>query len=425
MSRCAIVSTAAGTFSPLRPALRLDNHNYSPTALQMIVEAAARLHSAADAAFALRLAGVEISSRHVQRIAREIGGELAQQRDHQAAQHRRRQLPARVAAVPEVVAVEVDGGRLRTREVGCGPGVHHKQNKEDKVACLVSLRSAVHAADPQPEPPPSFLEPRRVQRLVQQMQGQAADKPQEEPEQEDTPAPTPRPASPPERGVWPRRLVRTCVASMADSHAFGPMVAAEAQQRDFYRAPKRAFVGDGAAYNWWIQRAYFPDFEAITDFLHVLCYLYRAAWGVGSDEAQRWSIYVGWLQACWQGRVKEVLEALRQWQGQIGEPPEGEERNAKDPRCLVAEALSFLDNNQDRMDYPRYRQQGLPITSSLVESLVGEFNARLKSQQKYWNRPEGAEAILQLRAAVLSEDDRLARFFAGRPGNPHRRRKAS
>ena len=62
---------------------------------------------------------------------------------------------------------------------------------------------------------------------------------------------------------------------------------------------------------------------------------------------------------------------------------------------------------------------------SLVESLVGEFNARLKSRQKYWNRPEGAEALLQLRAAVLSEDDRLARFFAQRPGNPYRRRKAA
>src|ERR1700734_2378471 len=49
---------------------------------------------------------------------------------------------------------------------------------------------------------------------------------------------------------------------------------------------------------------------------------------------------------------------------------------------------------------PRYRQQGLPITSSLVESLVGEMNARVKSREKFWNRPEGAEVILQLRPAV-------------------------
>ncbi len=123
--------------------------------------------------------------------------------------------------------------------------------------------------------------------------------------------------------------------------------------------------------------------------------------------------------------MPEVIDALRVWQGRLGEPPEGAELDAKDPRRLVAEALTYLVNNQRRMDYPRYRRQGLPITSSLVESLVGEFNARVKSRDKYWDRPEGAEAILQLRAAVLSEDDRLARFFAERPGNPHRRRKAS
>jgi hypothetical protein len=88
----------------------------------------------------------------------------------------------------------------------------------------------------------------------------------------------------------------------------------------------------------------------------------------------------------------------------------------------VAEALSYLTHNAARMDYPRYRREGLPLTSSLAESLVGEFNARVKSRQHYWNRPEGAEAILQLRAAVLSEDGRLDRYFTARPGSPYRRR---
>jgi hypothetical protein len=68
-------------------------------------------------------------------------------------------------------------------------------------------------------------------------------------------------------------------------------------------------------------------------------------------------------------------------------------------RRVVAEGLSYLSHNAARMDYPRYRRLGLPTTSSLVESLVGDFNARVKSKQKYWNRPGGAEAILQVRAA--------------------------
>src|SRR5262249_9562256 len=128
--------------------------------------------------------GVRTTSGPVQRSAWETGVEMAKKGDRKAVQHRRRQLPARVAATPEVVAVEVDGGRLRTREVGCGPGVHEYQNKEDKIACLVTLHSAVQETDPQPEPPPSFREPRRVQRLGRRRPGRSGDKPQEEAGQE-------------------------------------------------------------------------------------------------------------------------------------------------------------------------------------------------------------------------------------------------
>ncbi len=108
----------------------------------------------------------------------------------------------------------------------------------------------------------------------------------------------------------------------------------------------------------------------------------------------------------------------------LGEPPEGEELAASDPRRLVAETLSYLRNNQERMAYPRYRQTGLPVTSSLVESLVGSSTPDSKAGRAYWDRlaGDGGEAMLQLRAAVLSEDERLARHFAQRPGNPYRRR---
>lgn len=134
---------------------------------------------------------------------------------------------------------------------------------------------------------------------------------------------------------------------------------------------------------------------------------------------------MAWLRACWQGQVQEVVAQLQVWQGRVGLPPPGEDLPRTDARRAVAEALSYLSHNADRMAYPRYRQQGLPITSSLAESLVGEFNARVKSRQKYWNRPSGAEAILQLRAAVLSEDGRLERYFAERPGSPYRRHARS
>jgi hypothetical protein len=362
-------------------------------------------------------------------LTHEVGTDLARARDEQAHRRRRRRLSPRVAAAPEVVAVEVDGGRLRTRAADGGRGVHAPENKETKIACLVTLTSAAHAADPQPEPPPAFVQPRRIQRLVQQLAGQAGDPaadagaPAAEAEAAAAPAPPAAPVPDPQAEPWsPRRLVRTCVASMVASRSFGPLVAAEAQSRDFYAARRRAFVGDGQAYNWSIHRGYFADFVPIVDLLHVVCYLFRAAQAVAA-EPERWPLYLRWLRSCWQGQVAEVVAQLECYQGALGPPP-GEELAATDPRRALAEALSYLRNNAERMDYPRYRREGLPTTSSLVESLVGEFNARVKGKQKFWNRPGGAEAVLQVRAALLSEDGRLERYFAQRPGSPYRRRAA-
>jgi hypothetical protein len=80
----------------------------------------------------------------------------------------------------------------------------------------------------------------------------------------------------------------------------------------------------------------------------------------------------------------------------------------------------------------QHRADGLPALSSGRSAndeqsggvAGGEFNARVKGKQKFGNRPSGAEAVLQVRAALLSEDGRLERYFAERPGSPYRRRVA-
>jgi hypothetical protein len=407
--------------------LGLDEHAFSSSVLQRIVTAAARFSSFRDATDAVRMTGIDISESQVRRLAHEVGAELIGARDRKVVEHRRRQLTPRIAVVPEAVVVEVDGGRIRTRIAGAGPGVHEAQNKEDKVACLATLSGPTFAADPCPEPPESFQCPRRVRRLVAQMKGSAGEAVAQENPGESTP-PVPPAGKSEGAARWsPKRLVRTCVASLETSTSFGPMMAAEAQERHFYAARRRAFVADGSAYNWTIHRGYFGTFEPIVDLLHAVCYVFSAAAAVSADETSGWSQYLVWMRACWQGRVADVLTELDQWQARLGEPPPGEPATVeerRDPRRVVAQARSYLGNNRDRMVYPRYRREGLPTTSSLVESLVGEINARVKSKQKHWNRPAGAEAILQLRAAVLSQDDRLPRFFAERPGCPFRKRDA-
>jgi hypothetical protein len=61
------------------------------------------------------------------------------------------------------------------------------------------------------------------------------------------------------------------------------------------------------------------------------------------------------------------------------------------------------------------------VTSSWVESLIKEVNSRVKGTEKFWNA-SGAESVLAVRAAVLCDDDRLAKHLAARPGSAFYRR---
>src|SRR5271157_471226 len=219
----------------------------------------------------------------------------------------------------------------------------------------------------------------------------------------------------------PELLVRTYVASTCSSEEFGPMVAAAAQRRDFMNAVHRALLGDGAAWIWKLQREYFPTFQAIVDFLHALGHVFAAAKAAETEAETCWMLFQEWAEACWKGQVSKVVEQLRALRDAQGPLQEDDVKGLADddPRKILDQELGYLERNQDRMDYPRYRQQGLPWTSSHVESTVKIFNRRVKGSEKFWGET-GAEAILQLRAAFLSEDDHLERHLKNRPCSPFR-----
>jgi hypothetical protein len=55
---------------------------------------------------------------------------------------------------------------------------------------------------------------------------------------------------------------------------------------------------------------------------------------------------------------------------------------------------------------------GLPITSSHIESTIKRINRRVKGTEKFWD--QGAEPLLTLAAAHLSETNRLDNFWKNR-----------
>jgi hypothetical protein len=351
-----------------------------------------------------QVGGHSVSTETVARVAKQVGTELVAQRDRDL------QPDALPAEPPALAVVQCDGGRIRTREPNHGAGVHQPSWRETKNACLIRMSSLTFEEDPHPQLPRAFRDPERVASFAET----TALSLKNTGESYDT-------GSSSDDDWRPRRLVRTCLSSMACSDAFGQQMLREARQRRFPEAERRAFLGDGLAYNWSIQQKYFDDFVPILDFIHALSYLYAAAVAIFHSPDDAWACYLRMAHECWQGKSAAIIDSLQAWLHQQGFS-EDVMPAEDDPRHAVAVAARYLSNNLGRMDYPAYRRQGLPVTSALMESLVKEINHRVKGSEMFWNDPEGAEAILQIRAASLCDDDRLAGYLRKRPGYPYHRR---
>jgi hypothetical protein len=304
----------------------------------------------------------------------------------------------------------LDGGRVQTRAEESGRGVSEAAWRESKVACCLTLQTTAQTVDPQPEPPSKFLEPTAAARLVSEVKRRsrpATERSNEKSSQKKALQKKKKRKKPTKRhrSRRPKQVrVRTVVATMANSEQFGWQMAAEVHRRGLDRAQRKACVCDGQAYNWSIYEMHLrpAGFIAILDFVHLLAYLYDAAHALrGSDVAAGWKTYSQWLRWAWSGKVGQLLPSLRAAVGTLAK--RGSAAAAR--KTTVEEALTYVTNNRQRMNYPEYRCLGLPTSSAPVESTIKQINRRIKGSEKFW-LAGGVEAILQLRAAQLSEGDR-------------------
>jgi hypothetical protein len=391
-------------------ALKIDGRSYSPNVLEKAMYCAGTQPAYHLASKALDKVGdISVTGRHLGNLAEGIGEELAGDRDARTDAYFEQPLP-RVRAAPgtpiPLATVSVDGGRMQTREVGSENGVQVPHWRETKNALFMRMTGVAFEVDPHPELPACFRDRRYMKKLLSGLADEGNFDPESVPE-----------ASKSDLRSWrPERLFRTCLSSLCNSKAFGRMMEAEADSRGFFQASKQAFVGDGLPYNWTIQRRHFPTFTPILDLPHAIEHVYEAARALHGSGDSAWALYVHWITQVWQGRAADVVREMEREQSQRGEPPKDCEET--DPRKVLAETITYLRNNLPRMNYPRYRQEGLPLTSAHMESLVKEIGYRVKGTEKFWNDGKSAESILQIRAAALCDDDRLEHHLRSRPGNP-------
>ena len=389
--------------------MRLDGKRYSPAVTERIVAVGGSATSFAVGSKMLELLmDLKVSAKTVNTTTITIGNEMADQRDERADAYQSRPLtqPVTAAEPPIAIAcVEIDGGRMQTRTPGQGVGVHDPYWRENKNAGFFRMQGDRFATDPCPDLPSCFTDRKRMKALLAGLEASS----------DEGVAKTEKP----DLSWRPESQFRTCISSLCDSDRFGELMAAEADQRGFYSADRRAFLADGLAYNWTIQERRFPQFEPILDFIHPVERLHETSRLLYDDEDEAWNTCLKWIELCWKGDTQEVIGLLSAEQEAIGLPDD--ETRDNDPRAVVAETLTYLSNNVSRMNYPEYRQAGLPCTSCLIESQVKEMNKRVKGSEKFWNDGAEGEAILQVKAAMISDDNRLSSHMQSRTGSPFAR----
>jgi len=404
----SIFATAAGgLFFPLAARLGMPpRSNVTTKVLQKVIWAGANNGSYALAAEALaELSEVSLSPKQIRRLVVQIGAARLAERDDaveqlQAMSFAKRREGSGAVAPPELAVISMDGGRYQRRDHFRGQAEREAAGahwRETKVGCLLSMQSELHTHDPTPCFPAWLATSTAIAELAKSTEKTLLSAIPPCREEQATPREEDLGYEP------PRLLAREVMATSHDAERFGWELEARAWQLGFPSASRQAFVADGLAVNWTIARRHFPHAVPILDLMHALSYAWSAAHAVDDGTCYR-----TWAQWIWQGQVTRVIAALTNHQARLGTPPP--EAEANDPRSRVARALTYYTNNQTRMNYPRYRQQGLPLTSSHIESTIKQINARIKGTEKFWEQTAG-DAVLQLRADTLSDSKPLNAFW--------------
>jgi hypothetical protein len=328
--------------------------NLSPKAAARVAREAAT-QSFDNAARALNIDwGANFDGKQIQRWGEALGQTLVEHREKELVAFKKGICPASKCNEHELLVIGMDGGRVQTREKSLETG---SRWKEDKVLTITSC-----------------------------LKGDGHEK-------------------------APKKLLSTCVATMEDAQAFGPLARMEAERRGIRRAVQVIGIHDGG--NWidplWEER--FGCHPRILDYYHAAEHLHEAAKAACPADGKEADILADKMVALlWEGKSELLLGRLEGLSAKAGEPtptdPPGH------PRKVLAQCVGYFEKHKTQVDYPAYRAKGWPIGSGITESGVKLFGKRVKGSEQFWNR-QGVETILALRSKWLSEDEESKYYWLG------------
>lgn len=195
----------------------------------------------------------------------------------------------------------------------------------------------------------------------------------------------------------------TYTGAIESAEQFGKRLYVEAWKRGWSRAEKKVVIGDGAEWIWNLAQQHFPGAVQIVDLYHARQHLWDLARLLHPNDHKRQNAWIGLHQKRWldKGRIGKLVASLRSIRVLDA-----------DLAKRIRNAADYFTNNAARMNYPRFRKLHLFVGSGVIEAgcktVIGH---RLKQSGMFWT-VKGANAILALRCSHLN--GRFEDYWEGR-----------
>ena len=210
-----------------------------------------------------------------------------------------------------------------------------------------------------------------------------------------------------EQGRMVKKSQATVDGTFLGPDALAELVAMHLHRLGAAKALSITFVSDGGVWIWdrlativrLAKLEKVPVYEVL-DCYHAAHHISLALAALGLDDEKRMPLY----------REHRTLLRNGQWRRVVKELTEIAAEEPDDSKVWTE--ISYLEKHGEagRLKYPTFKSLGLPLGSGAIESNIRRvINMRMKGNSIYW-REERSEAMLQIRAQVLTNrwDERLA-----------------
>jgi hypothetical protein len=184
----------------------------------------------------------------------------------------------------------------------------------------------------------------------------------------------------------------TYTGAIETAEEFGKRIYLQAWQRGWSRAANKVVLGDGAEWIWNLADLHFPGAIQIVDLYHAREHLWELARKLHPNDTAKQKAWMKKHQRLLdKGKIEKLVLTLRSIDSTNSEVIE-----------KLRTETNYFERNAERMRYPRFRRQHLFVGSGVIEAgCKTVIGSRLKQSGMFWT-VRGANAIVALRCCQLN-----------------------